>query len=503
MRRIGLLLALSCLFGVVCAASEIKVSDQIGFDTLGETLVREINRGEKNITVDIMPGHYFFHDNHIALGGIKKPDVSITIVGHNAIVSGAGSRGEFSLDAGYVDVKNRAAVSSVPNMKEALGLAEIVDKENGVWRMKVDEKPVKAKKISETYILITQWFLAKYYPVREIADGYVFFIAPGAEDTTTNASLNPNCDYRYGQRYPRYTIVNSPLSRDFRVKKNGKIVSGSGKKIIRCDAGCFLSLRACRLRSLKMTGLTFLGSGKADAFLDIYRDDISSGILVSDCNFVGIKGVVLRIIATPDVCFSGNTIRGCHSSGVVSFYESNRTVVKNNRFYDNGTDVGQFFCVQCRGPEFLISGNYFEDFTYAAIGFGVWYKSDEPQICSGIVENNECCLSPRYNSGVFRNLMDSGAIYSGTINKDVTLRGNYVHDISGPKDNRGIFCDDGTVNVKIIGNRVERISNSYCIDLRRVEYIETLAGSRIKRTNVGNSMKDNVVDGEVRFVNLD
>ena len=101
------------------------------------------------------------------------------------------------------------------------------------------------------------------------------------------------------------------------------------------------------------------------------------------------------------------------------------------------------------------------------------------------------------------NLIDTGAIYTWTINKDVTIRNNYVHDVYGPGDNRGIYCDDGTINVKVTGNRVERVPNSYCIDLRRVEWVETAPGTSIKKTNVGNTVSDNTVDGRISFETRD
>ena len=485
-----------------CFASEIRVSGQEEFDALGSLIQKEIAKGEKQVRVVLSPGHYFFRENHIDLIKVRRPDVSLSIEGHDAFLTGEGKKGPFDLGTGFVDLKGRTAMPAFHQMKNALGIVEFLDAESGLCRMPADEKPVKARKVSNMYILLTQAYLGRYYPVRDILDGYVYFYAPGADGNSVNSSINPNRDHMYGKVLPRYALVNNPVSKELRVTAKGKIKSPSGSKVIRCDAGCFLSVRACEFKSLKVSGLNFLGSGGSEPLLHLYRSSLE-GAQVSGCTFDGIKGDVLRIIATSNVSFKGNTVRNCHTNGVYSRYESARTVVSGNRFYNNGTDVSQYFCVICRGSDFLISDNYFEDFTYAAIDVGVWYKSDEPHICSGIVENNECCLSPSYNSGVYRNLMDSGAIYTGTINEDVTIRNNYVHDISGPRDNRGIFCDDGTVNVKLIGNRVERIANSFCIDLRLVLSVETIPGSRIKKVNVGNVMKDNVVDGKVRFENRD
>ena len=66
-------------------------------------------------------------------------------------------------------------------------------------------------------------------------------------------------------------------------------------------------------------------------------------------------------------------------------------------------------------------------------------------------------------------LMDGGAIYISTRLDDVVIRYNYIHNVKGMKDNRGIFCDDGAKNLKIYGNVFYGIHNSYCVDSRLVE----------------------------------
>ena len=139
----------------------------------------------------------------------------------------------------------------------------------------------------------------------------------------------------------------------------------------------------------------------------------------------------------------------------------------------------------------------FTDFTYGAIGIGTHYRDGIPASASGVVENNELYCNPDFT----RYLMDSGAIYTWTINRKVLIRENYIHDIGGYKDNRGIFCDDGTVNVSIVGNRVLRIRNSWCIDLRRVPRVGKDPQSYIRTVNTGNRLENNIVDGKVRFEN--
>ena len=95
--------------------------------------------------------------------------------------------------------------------------------------------------------------------------------------------------------------------------------------------------------------------------------------------------------------------------------------------------------------------------------------------------------------------MDSGAIYLWTQNDNVIIRYNYIHDYTGAGDNRGIFCDDGAANFKIIGNRILRIANSYCIDSRRIKDQHP----EIFTNNVNISITDNTVDGSIRFEGRD
>ena len=96
-------------------------------------------------------------------------------------------------------------------------------------------------------------------------------------------------------------------------------------------------------------------------------------------------------------------------------------------------------------------------------------------------------------------LIDGGAIYCWTQNKDVVISNNYIHDISGPHGNRGILADDGSINLTICGNRVMNVSPSYCIDIRKAKRVAWRRKSKIKKVNVGNKIYDNVYDGRVRI----
>lgn len=95
--------------------------------------------------------------------------------------------------------------------------------------------------------------------------------------------------------------------------------------------------------------------------------------------------------------------------------------------------------------------------------------------------------------------MDSGAIYAYTQNDDTQIRNNFIHDYTGMKDNRGIFMDDGAINVTVRDNVIMRIANSWSIDSRRVADIENEPGSQVQKANIGNTITNNKTDGRIRF----
>ena len=490
------------VFPFELSGKKIPVCSQEDFDAVGDIILREIALGEKNIRVEIAPGWYYFTEGHISLENVKAGDVSLSICGQDVLITGAGKKSTFSLDAGWIDKKSKTAAPLFDGMKRALSTAEFMDPETGLCRIAADEIPVKPGKAGNMYILISQWYLGHYYRVKEIQDGYIYFWAPGATDSR-DPRQSPNADFHYAKQLPRYALLNHPDHKDVPVFKKRRIRSPRGTKIIRCDASSFFRISGGELGSVEISGIRFVGSGKGSPLLEFNYCNLQ-GVTVSDCVFDGIKDDVLSVKSTPSVSFIRNTVKNCHANGVVVATPAPNAVIKGNKFFNNGLDFNNYFCVVCRGVDFLIADNYFEDFTYGAIGVGIWYGAAEKVLkCSGVVENNECCLSRHFRAGEHRNLMDSGAIYTWTINDGIIIRNNYIHDIDGPWENRGIFCDDGTVNVKILSNRVERISNSYCIDLRRVLSVETYSNSRIKRVNVGNVMDGNTVDGTVRFEHRD
>ena len=322
---------------------------------------------------------------------------------------------------------------------QALGRPELVDRKSSLCRVKTREKDVSAKNADGLYLILTQWYRSGKYPVQRIQGGYIYFTCQNYA-ADGEPFHDPDSDYKYGRVLPRYD----------------------------------------------------------DCLMQFYANDAVS-IEVSGCRFESVHGDVIHVQRTSNFRFADNTLERLWMQGVTVDYFSSGAEFTGNRFRDTGLLMDQTFCIQLRGSNFHVHDNVFTDFTYGAIGIGTYYRENIPASASGVVEENELSCS----SGFTRYLMDSGAIYTWTINKNVVIRKNYIHDIGGYKDNRGIFCDDGTVNVHILENRVLRIANSYCIDLRRVPKVAKDPKSYVKKVNVGNRLEGNVVDGKVRFENDD
>ena len=143
----------------------------------------------------------------------------------------------------------------------------------------------------------------------------------------------------------------------------------------------------------------------------------------------------------------------------------------------------------------MIARNTFRDFAYGAIGIGEHY-GDNKVFVSGVVENNEMYYTESYFSNYKKHtLMDSGVIYFWTQNDSAIIRGNYIHDYIGMKDNRGVFCDDGASNLTITDNIIMNIANCYSIESRLVK-----DHRKDFHNNENNLIENNIVNNGILFM---
>ena len=492
----------------------IFIQTQEDFDALDTHIkVAMQEPGDEDIVVLFASKIYYFSEAHLSFLGVECPNHKVSIIGNGATIIGAGTAlipkhrlskkydiTDYDWRYGVIDLDNLADVRPIGPVKRALGPVEVLDETTGLCRFKASEK--KNKNPKQTSVQFTNWYLGLTYPVVKIEKGYIYF---SVDDLKKDGDYyNIEWDRMYKNVYPKYQLVNSPKAEAYWCKNKLRF-KNRGKRYHICKASKFLDISDSVFKAFEVRGLNFLGNSDLEKEL-IYIRNCAGNISFHNCTFKGIRNHVISASSVKQVSIYYNVVEGCYRG----FYAENpdviNTSITRNTFRGNQLFFGNFFDVTCLGQNFKIVDNVFEDFAYGAIGVGVHFASPpaEPPVTSGIVENNEMYQTKKFRKEPTRTLMDSGAIYCWTSNLNVVLKNNYIHDYTGGGDNRGIFLDDGTNNVTVVGNTVLRIANSYCIDMRRVTSVETRPDSYVKKTNVGDKLINNFVDGEIRWEpNLD
>lgn len=501
-----------CLFVAIASfegCTVIKVKSQKDFDELREKLTSTIKAGGKNISITLSPGTYAFNENHITLKGINAPETKIHIHGKGAILIPQGHEYHDGEDyQGIFTVKNSwmsgaRDVETWSSVRYADGLIEILDVAEKRCRLKAKEALSTNTDFNNAYILIPHWYQSNVYKIDKIEGTDIYFTANNLEESSFGG-YNVNDDYNYGKKGIRYKLCNLETGDDYLRVIDGKVyLPKDFHSVWEGKTHRFLTIQNCKFASVDIAGIKFQGNAFAESNPAIYvKNSECEEIRIHKCGFYGMRGNVISITATPNVRIDNNKFEDCYYYGIKSDNASANTVVENNSFASMGKRMNNTFCVVCQGTDYYVADNTFLNFGYGGIGVGVWYKSSMKQPCSGIIENNELsfdqgCLNNIDNYGI----MDGGAVYVWTKNTSAVIRYNYIHDFAGIKSNRGIFCDDGAYNMEIYGNVIADIANSRCIDSRRMAKVESAKTpkSAINKANVNIIIRDNVVDGSIRF----
>jgi hypothetical protein len=342
--------------------------------------------------------------------------------------------------------------------------------------VRCDEPDRNEDEVEGWHIILSQWFKGAVYPVEKIRRGWLFFRKDRDYGTGMWSEL------RFGRCLPRYILCHPPVRPDLHA----------------CGTSSFLAIRDSKLGSVSMDGVAFLGNRAGEPLIRLDRLAARS-VRITGCQFSGIRSAVISTEETDHLLVKDCSFRMNYLS-CLSVGEGGVDVrIEHNRFLDTGLMMTNAPVVHCQAKDYRIASNYFEDFSYSAVGVGIHYTKPDRFGTSGVVEKNEICMSEAYRQAPMRSLIDGGAIYVWTQNKDLIIRENYIHDIAGPHGNRGIFGDDGVVNLTITGNTVLRVRGSYAIDVRRVHRIGRRKDSAIRLVNVGIVIKDNIYDGRVRI----
>ena len=445
----------------------IYVKKQEHFSSLNNDITAAIKRGEKNIKVKIKKGVFYFNEKHISLHGEMLPDVSISFEGQGTIIT---SDPSYNSNTGI-----HYPWCELYKMNDTIKIIDEGEKEcfipyKNSWSY--DEFEAFSK------VQITQWFRAPVYNVTKIDNDGIYFIAPELkyEKGFANSGYNVNRDFLYKGDIPRFRLYDNRAEN-------------------KSDASCFLCVDNCVLKSLSFKGLIF-ANNKPSSPLLIYNNVLTKQILVSRCSFNNIQSGVALFEKTPNIVFDDNTVQNCEGNEIRFINNCPNVRVTHNRFVDCGKGLNNTTCVTCWESDYYIAFNTFRDFGGCAIGVGVWHGFEKKWPSQGIIEYNEMSYTPEYyNNYLQHTLMDCGAIYVWTQNDNVIIRNNYIHDYIGAGDNRGIFCDDGAMNLYIYKNIVLNTPNCYSIDSRSVNDPENKYNC-----NSNNFMAYNIVDNKVRFM---
>ncbi|MBO4641849.1 MAG: right-handed parallel beta-helix repeat-containing protein [Bacteroidaceae bacterium] len=434
----------------------IKITSQQEFDSLAERIRTALIEAPALLEIQFAEGMYTFHENQIDLQNLNFPETSLKLVGNKAVITAIG----FQRDA---DMGSKTEMSP--------DTVEIVDQKDKLCRIRLNSSPLLTPK----KLQLTEWYLTRFYEVESVKDGWCYFHAP--ELFYMNSFFkqwNVNWDKGYGEKNPRYRLF---------YKENP------------CKEGRVLNLKNSRLHQILIEGVTFVGNGGQSNLMDFHKVS-TQGILIQNCLFQDLHTRVLYASHTPYITFQRNRVERGYSSCIFSGPGCEGTIVQNNIFYDNSRGLNNTVDVTMYSPNFYVSNNTFHNFHYAALSIGYNWGAPQQDRVTGIVEGNEMFQDSTFIADYQQyTLMDGGAIYISTRLDDVVIRYNSIHDVKGMKDNRGIFCDDGAKNLKIYGNVISGIHNSYCVDSRLVE---SVAG-QVEDYNTGNLVMYNLMAGSYKF----
>ena len=468
------------LLSATANAVTIKVRTQQDFDLLGTKIMKAIKGGERNISVDIEAKELTFADNQISLTGIKHGDASISIHGNGVHIKSKGRFVRKVSNPSFMYLQDGDYYNPWTDFEQLQDTIIITDEDSHLCSIYTTSKNKKDPYPQNKCINYTCWYTSKKSPITYIGKNRIEFDGGDWAVPQKGNFFNVNMDYSYAKIFPRYRLFGT------------KDITDS---LYECTASTLLKMSSCKLRNFHIDGINVTGSSSEGALIFVYMCD-ADAIVISDCSFRNIGGGVLFDWKSANVCFRGNKVDTFMSYGIKSDEGSIGTSVIGNTFSNCSLGMEMGFAILMRSEKFTIMHNSISDFCYGGIGVGIWGGAKTNNKCSGVITDNELFYTDAFLSDIMQNtLMDSGAIYVWTNTDGVTIKNNYIHDIAGIKDNRGIFCDDGTKNVTISENRIENIHNSYDIDLRWCETYK----SNIPDHNTGNKIFNNQTTGNIRF----
>lgn len=477
-----------CFLAFICSVflnvhgKSLVVNSQKEFDRLGKEVDSLANLLVEEVTVILKEGVYYYDDNHVLLRNKSLPGVKLIFSGEGATL--IGRKDPFAIpgiENGYVDSTSLLTHNVMTSVRKGGFWPLPVMFRKGIYKLRAKEEPdVSENEAKGMKLVLSQWFVGAVYDVVKISGGYIYFkYVPYRTHLWS--------EFRYGRCKPRYFLFKPAET----------------ENLYPCGASNFLTVEASVLGEILLDGIRFLGNRDGERLLRFDSVQADS-VVIRNCTFDGIRSRGILVSRTDNFRLRNSVFNDGFLNQVYIDKDSCNALIESNRFENNGLMMSNDPVVDCKGSGFRIRNNLFQNYSYSAIGLGQHFTDPTGPVTSGVVEANEIRMTESYRQKPMLSLIDGGAVYIWTQNQKVVIRNNYIHDISGPHGNRGIFGDDGVINLEICGNRVLRVDGGYAIDVRRAAWVKNRRGSVVKRTNIGIRIHDNDYTGRVRiFVRKD
>ncbi len=473
--RIGVCSIILLHISVTGNAKRIVVSNQNDFENLSAAIGELLDNNE-SVDVVLRKGVYYYRNNQLLLNGIHRTGAKIRMEGKNAVLIPIKS--DSSIITPYRSVlTNLKDVDLWSNMYASSEKVAIIDANSKLCRIRRSDSNV----IGEgDYILITKWFTSGIYKINRVNDDYIFFTAIDTRFRDQYGEYDVNYDYIYDKSFPRYKLFPS---------------KGSTNDCYVCDATTFLHLKDCSIGSLSMRGISFVG-GSDNSAVVLFDGLNAESVNISKCRFIALRNTAISISGASNICINKCEFERCYTDVITADERCCSVTITNCKWNKCGLLLNNPSCIIMACQGYLIKNNLFVDFYGRALTLGVYYSKGETVHTYGEVVGNEFCFTLSFFENAEKELLkDNGAIYVNTINDNLIIRNNYIHDFVGAGDNRGVFLDDGARNVKVLGNVIVRVPKGHSISSRRVKTVERIAGL----ANVGNVIQENIFEGTVRF----
>lgn len=405
-------------------------------------------------------------------------------------------------DGNYVDIFNEA-YGQIDNIFYAAGQVEVDDSVTNGKKVPLPKQletlSLSEEECSTAYMWIATSFQSFYLKINKIENGYIYC-------TSTN-SLNGEFGYVGKIRIKLFGVSDRVSSKYITVYKNKMYIPNSISKLYECVNTKFITLFNTDY-DLFVYGIDFIGSGRnttakynpmyeanfpsliylAGGYDSVTQQTTFKGrVYVQSCNFTNIASFS---------CISGNRINGFGITectfkdlyqGGASFLNCKNGVIKYNlqeRIGRDNDNCAGFSLMECF--ETTMSFNRVVDFPAVA------YSGGGAKEATCIIENNECYYTKDYYIHAKEHtLVDLGAIYASQASESTIIRYNYVHNIRGIGNNRGIMLDNTPNNCKVYGNVIMDI-RGWTIDFNKIN----VTG---KGDGRGNVCMNNILNGGYHF----